>query len=307
MIWQFRLARNYAYALAPFPRALRRLKRSVSPRAPTLDAWTVEQGLRQVSLVRDSGMPLAGRSVAVFGTMSRPALPLLFALAGARRVTMLDRGEGLGRDALVDAAERLAEHAPRIAPAIGADEAVVRAALAPPAGESFAGLLERYHLDYRSRVDPARIDMPRGSVDVIASRAVLEHVAPTVVARIFAETRRLLAPGGRVCHVIDNSDHWSHGNPDISAVNFLRYPDWVWPLIVLPPGDYQNRLRHVDYVRMLRHAGFSILLDPSVPDPVAVAAVRAMRVARRFRKFAPGQLGVITSFLVAAPRERGSA
>ena len=107
--------------------------------------------------------------------------------------------------------------------------------------------------------------------------------------------------------MIDNSDHWSHGDPDISAVNFLRYPDWAWPLISLPPGDYQNRLRHVDYVRMLRHAGFAILLDPSVPDPVAVAAVRAMRVARRFRKFAPGQLGVITSYLVAAPVERGGS
>lgn len=307
MIWQFRLARNYAYALAPFPRTLRRLKHSVSPRAPSLDAWTVEQGLRQVSLVRESGMPIAGRSVLVFGGMSRPALPLLFALAGARRVLMLDRGAALDRDTLVDTAERLAEHAPRIAPVIGASEAVVRAALVPPAGESFAGLLERYHLDYRVDADAARITLPAGSVDVVASRAVLEHMVPTVVARIFAESRRVLAPGGRVCHVIDNSDHWSHGNPDISAVNFLRYPDWVWPLIVLPPGDYQNRLRHVDYVRMLRHAGFSILLDPSVPDPVAVAAVRAMRVARRFRKFAPGQLGVITSFLVAAPRGRGDA
>jgi SAM-dependent methyltransferase len=304
MIWQFRLARNFAYALAPFPQTLRRLKRSVSPRAPALDLWTVTQGLRQVALVRDSGGEIDGRTVLVFGTMLRPALPLLFALAGARRVLMLDRGHALDRDALVDTAERLAEHAAQIAPVVGASPEVVRAALAPPAGESFAGLLERFHLDYRPKADPEHLDVPDGSVDVIASRAALEHMPPQAVARALAESRRVLAPDGRVCHVIDNSDHWSHGDPDISAVNFLRYPDWAWPLIVLPPGDYQNRLRHVDYVRMLRHAGFAILLDPSVPDPVAVAAVRAMRVARRFRKFAPGQLGVITSYLVAAPAAR---
>ena len=167
MMWQFRLARNFAYALAPFPQTLRRLKRSVSARAPALDPWTVEQGLRQVALVRESGGEIAGRTVLVFGSMWRPALPLLFALAGARRVVMLDRGQGLDRDALVDTAQRLADHAARIAPVIGAPAEVVAAALASPSGESFAGLLERFHLDYRAKVDPACIPLPDGSVDVL--------------------------------------------------------------------------------------------------------------------------------------------
>jgi SAM-dependent methyltransferase len=300
MMWQFRFARNLAFALAPFPQTLRRLKRSVSPSAAVLDPWTVQQGLKQVALLGESGCELRGKDVLVFGRMGQPAVPLLFALAGARRVLMLDRGRDLDLGALVDTAERLGEYADEIGPRLGAAPELVRAALTAPRRASFEATLAHFGLEYRADADPAASDVAPASVDVIASRAELEHIRPQSVQRVFAESRRLLAAGGRMCHVIDNSDHWSHVDRDISAVNFLRYPDWVWPIFALNPGDYQNRLRHVDYIRMLRAAGFRVLLDPSVPDPVAVAAVRAMRVARRFRKFAPGQLGVITSYLVAA-------
>lgn len=300
MIWQLRFARNVAFALAPFPQTLRRLKRSVSPAAAVLDPWTVEQGLRQVALLGESGFELRGKDVLVFGRQGQPVLPLVFALAGARRVVLLDRERDLDLGALVDTAERLAEYAELIGARIGAAPDLVRAALVPPRRASLEAALAHFGFEYHADGDPAASGLAPASVDVIASRAELEHVRPPTVQRVFAESRRLLASGGRLCHVIDNSDHWSHVDRDISAVNFLRYPDWLWPVFTLNPGDYQNRLRHVDYIRMLKAAGFRVLVDPSVPDPVAVAAVRAMRVARRFRKFAPGQLGVMTSYLVAA-------
>jgi SAM-dependent methyltransferase len=299
MIWQLRFARNVAVSLAPFPQTLRRLKRSVSPAAASLDPWTVEQGLRQVALLGESGFALRGKDVMVFGRLGQPVLPLLFALAGARRVSMLDRGQDLDLGALVDTAERLAEYAEVAGDRLDAAPELVRAALVPPRRASFEATLAHFGLAYHPRCDPASTGLAPASVDVIASRAELEHLRPQTVQRIFAESRRLLATGGRLCHVIDNSDHWSHVDRDISAVNFLRYPEWLWPVFAINPGDYQNRLRHVDYIRMLKAAGFRVLVDPSVPDPVAVAAVRAMRVARRFRRFAPGQLGVMTSYLVA--------
>lgn len=301
MIWQLRFARNLACALAPFPRTLKRLKRSVSPRAAALDAWTVEQALRQVVMIVESGGAVRDARVLVIGNMSQPVLALVFALAGARSVLMVDRGRALERAALADTAERLADHAALLSTRLGRDAAGVRAALAPPRGATLGALLAHFRLEHLAGGDPAATGLAAHAVDVVASRAALEHLRPATVARVFAESRRVLAPGGRVCHVIDNSDHWSHGDPDISAVHFLRYPEWLWPLFVLDAAGYQNRLRHPDYLRMLRHAGFRVVLDPSVPDPVAVSDVRAMRVARRFRRFAPGQLGVITSYLVAVP------
>jgi SAM-dependent methyltransferase len=301
MMWQVRFARNFAFALMPFPETLRRIKRSVFPYSTAVDPWTVEQGLRQIEMLRASGCNLAGRTVLEIGSGWQPTIPLLLRLAGARKVLMWDSQRLLDERLLAGTARALAERSALIAPRLGTAPDAVAAALRPAVAEGLDGQLEHFGLEYHAPADATATGLRDHSVDVVVSRAVLEHVPPRTIRGIFAESHRVLARDGFACHIIDNSDHWSHVDRGLSAVNFLRYPDWLWPVLCVNPLDYQNRLRHPDYVRMLAAAGFQIVHDPSSPDPVAVAAVRAMRVARRFRRFAPGQLGVITSYLVAVP------
>jgi hypothetical protein len=72
---------------------------------------------------------------------------------------------------------------------------------------------------------------------------------------------------------VDLSDHWSHGDPSIGEVNFLRYPPRQWRRLN-PSNHFQNRLRHSDYLRLFAAAGFAVESDvitrwdgPLVIDP----------------------------------------
>ncbi len=300
MLWQVKFARNFAFALLPFPDTLRRVKRVVFPYSTTLDPWTVEQGLRQIEMLRQSGCDVRGRTVVELGSGWQPIIPLLMHLAGAERVILTDTQRLLDARLLAGTGSALCAFADLIGKRLGIAPHAVRQTLEVRSEAGLPALLARFGLEYRAPFDATATGLPDESVDVFVSRAVLEHIRPDTIRGIFRESRRILKPDGRVCHIVDNSDHWSHVDDGLSRVNFLKYPEWAWPFFCVNPLDYQNRLRHVDYIRMLKTAGFRIVHDPSVPDPVAVAAVRAMRVAKRFRKLTPGQLGVITSYLVAA-------
>jgi SAM-dependent methyltransferase len=304
MRWQLRYTRNVVFALLPFPQTLRRVKRRLVPYPTTLDPWVLEQGLRQIELVRASGLEPRGRTVLELGSGWQPVIPLLFRLAGAARVIMMDSQRLLDHALLAGTARNLAGYSAQIARRLGVSAAEIEAALAVPEQADFDALAHHFGLEYRAPADAAASGLADASVDIVISRAVLEHVPPPTIERLFREFHRILAPDGRACHIIDNSDHWSHGDNGITAVNFLRYPDWVWPLFNVNPLDYQNRLRHHDYLRLLRETGYRVIVDASKPDPVAVSAVRAMRLAKRFRRALPGHLGVLTSYVVARPGAR---
>jgi len=64
---------------------------------------------------------------------------------------------------------------------------------------------------------------PAASADLLFSRCVFEHVNPREVEHYFGVFRRILRPGGRMCHTIDISDHISHINPAHSPVGFLAW------------------------------------------------------------------------------------
>ena len=92
----------------------------------------------------------------------------------------------------------------------------------------------------------ATSDLPDASLDVVTSRAVLEHVPPDVIQDIFNESFRLLNANGLACHIIDNSDHWQHGDLRLSRVNFLRFSDFTFRLTCMqfaelskPPAPFR--------------------------------------------------------------------
>jgi hypothetical protein len=136
----------------------------------------------------------------------------------------------------------------------------------------------------------------------VTSRTVLEHVPPPVVAAIFHEARRVLRPGGLMLHDIDHSDHWSHRDQRLSAVNFLQYPDWLFRLTCANPQNYQNRLRHSEYIGMLGNAGFLVKRQQCTVNSGCVTVLSKMRIARRFRSFDPADLATTCSILLAEPR-----
>jgi SAM-dependent methyltransferase len=160
--------------------------------------------------------------------------------------------------------------------------------------------LQRLRLKYLAPCDCQHLDLPAESLDVIVSRAVLEHIPPPVIDNIFSESFRLLKPGGLVCHFVDNSDHWEFRDKGISRVNFLKFSDSAFRWTCLNKQNYQNRLRHPEYREMLLKAGFRVIREERKIDSRALTAIENLPVDQRFRSFANEDLAAIDSSLLAA-------
>lgn len=232
----------------------------------------IEDGLHLIDMVGRSRV--AGATVLELGSGWQPLIPLLFKEAGAERVILTDAAR------LTD--ENYFERARSLLEANG-----------------HAINCQFSEFDYRAPCNWATI--PDGSVDIVWSRAVLEHIAPGMIATLFREFRRILKPNGVMAHIIDNSDHWEHQDKSISRVNFLKFGDTVWSIVNFHPLFYQNRLRHSDYLRLINEAGFAIVGSDAEVCSRSAAALDAIVLSTRFRTYDKKDLATITSRVVAKP------
>jgi SAM-dependent methyltransferase len=298
--WQVKFAKNAAFGLLPFSERLRALKRRVSPYPTDVPGWTLEEGLLQVEMLRAAGLDLRGKTLLEVGTGWRPIIPLLFSLAGCGRVITVDVQRLMDLPTFAGTARNLAAHAPLIAARLGLAEGEVREALSAGGAGDLEGALRRFRLEYRAPFDLTAGGLPDGSVDVATSRAVLEHVPPATLRSVLAAVYRALRPGGLTCHAIDNSDHWSHSDRRLSRVNFLRYGERTFALLCrFNPLDYQNRLRHFEYLALFRELGFEIVAERAEPDRAALEALMTLPLAERFRAVPHDELAKTDSYIVA--------
>ena len=151
--------------------------------------------------------------------------------------------------------------------------------------------LERFGISYRAPHEVTETDQ---KVDCSCSNEVLEHIAPDQLVRLLAGLRAVTA--GITTHSIDYSDHYARSDRNLSRFNFLKYDEAQWRPFN-SNWQYVNRLRHSDYVRLFREAGFAILEESSVPGEPSAEIVD--NVAPRFRQYAPADLFALRGRIVA--------
>ncbi|MGQ9699237.1 MAG: methyltransferase domain-containing protein [Armatimonadota bacterium] len=158
-------------------------------------------------------------------------------------------------------------------------------------------------MEYRAPADASKTALPSGSVDIVFSNNVLEHVEPDSLGPLLAEARRILRLGGVAIHSVDLSDHYSHGDPSLPRIHFLKYPDWQFRWIN-NRWIYQNRLRPCQYRQIIESAGLRVLKWEVHTDEESVRHLRKMRVARCFQGFPEDELAADALVLAAGPAGR---
>lgn len=114
-----------------------------------------------------------------------------------------------------------------------------------------------YGIRYLAPFDARDTGFEAGSVDLIVTTSVLEHIPADVCRSIMNECRRVIRPDGLVSHAVDYSDHYAHTDPGITCYNYLRFDDRAWQ--AYNPGiHYQNRLRTADFRAMFGDTGFDV-------------------------------------------------
>ena len=147
---------------------------------------------------------------------------------------------------------------------------------------------------YRSPADAAHMDLPDGGIDLQTSYTVFEHIPGPVLAAILREANRLLSKGGVACHHIDPSDHFSHEDPAISAIHFLRYSEAEWDRYAGNQFAYHNRLRTHQYRRIYEECGHEILQWKEIVDSRSLAEIRGgFPLHEEFRPLAPEILSTV--------------
>ena len=300
MRWQAKCVIDSAKGALPFQAQLRRLKYRISPYQPNLreDPHTIAQGIRQVEWV--SGvLPIKGASVLEVGSGWQPMIPLLYSLAGASQVFLTDRNVLLRPETFEAALYSLRTHTQVILDGLNLDPKVLDYALRQDPGTSMEDRLKEMHLVYMAPCDCRKLNLSAASLDVVTSRNCLEHIPPDVLQEIFHESYRLLKPGGAACHLVDHSDHWEHNDKSLSRVNFLKYSDSFFRWTNINSLNYQNRLRHPEYIEMLHKAGFRLAREEHKVDEASLRYLARMRLAERFRKFSNEDLATVDSLLLA--------
>jgi hypothetical protein len=130
-----------------------------------------------------------------------------------------------------------------------------------------------------------------GSVDLIFSQAVLEHVDD--LDGVYAAMRKWLKPGGIMTHQIDFK---CHGKANAWNGHWT-YSDIVWRTIVGRRSYLLNRQPHSVHVKLIKRSGFRILDDKVFRS---VSELRRAQLAPRFRGLSDDDLTASGAFIVAA-------
>ena len=224
-----------------------------------------------------------------------PTFPVCLFLAGAEQVLTMDLNRHLDPALTVKMVERLREHVPLIARVSRRAEADVRAAHAKlhEALKNGATIAKATGsaVDYRAPADASRTALASGSIDVVFSNSVLEHVPGPMIEACFTESMRILRPGGLVFHSVNCGDHYAYTDRTINQLHYLAYSDEEWQFWN-NEFLYQNRLRAADFTAMAARAGFAIELDTSRPHPDRLAQLEQITVHERFAGYSRTQLAI---------------
>jgi len=298
--WHLNAAMGTVKALIPFQETLRRAKRRFVPYRTdeAVDQGLLGDGLQMIDALQSVGLDIKPSVVLEVGSGWHPVIPLLFHLAGARRIKMTDQVSLMDASLVASAASFIERNKARLA-ACQIDLPAEWTSAIKRDSQSLERMLDALRIDYDASFEFSKL--ANGSIDVLVSRAVLEHIRPDVLTSLLAQFRRVLKPGGHMCHVIDNTDHYAHADKSINYVNFLRFEDWQWRLLTINPFAYTNRLRHSDYRRLLVAAGFRIVREVTRVDKKSLASLGCMPLAAKFRDKDLEDLATATSLFVSTP------
>jgi SAM-dependent methyltransferase len=300
MRWQIRCLKDNIKGLLPFKNELRMVKRRIFGYHPSPDRGRVaiQEGLEMVRAL-SAHIDFASASVLEVGSGWEPLIPMLYSLAGTRSVILTDLTRLLHQSSMAAALEILRCNRDLIVEGLPVPGEVFDGFVRDGAGETLDDSLRRFRFRYMAPCDCRSTGLPDHSVDAVVSRAVLEHIRKEAILDIFKESARILKPEGVACHIVDNSDHWEHRDKRIGRINFLKYSDAVYRLTYFNKLNYQNRLRHSEYQKMLEEAGLEVVREQRTVDQRSLQALAHFQVAPRFKRFSHEDLATVDSFFVA--------
>lgn len=166
---------------------------------------------------------------------------------------------------------------------------------------SVEGVTRPFGITYTAPGDARSTSLADGSVDCVTSTSTLEHIPPADIVDILEECRRILRPGGVCSFRIDYRDHFSYFDSSIGPHNFLRFSERAWHRYN-SSLQFQNRLRHRDYIDLFERSGFSVVADVTdLPTKDERKRLDELPLAPEFAKRPTEDLEILGTHVVLVP------
>lgn len=218
-----------------------------------------------------------------FGAGWDVLVPLIFASKGVQKQIVVDLNNLLRYDLIRDNIQRLKGKGYMLPGADLSDDKL---------------LLRSLHVEYLAPFDARNTKFETSSIDFITNTDTMEHIPEKDLLAIMKESFRILKPGHGMSCVIDPRDHYAYFDKTINDYNFLKYSETEWA----PYNNslhYQNRLRHSDYVRLFKEAGFKIVHEELVTASAEeLKWLSTERLAEQYKHYQPEDLGVKEIWIV---------
>jgi len=278
-------------SIIPFKNFLRQQLRALKPYESlhSNDTYAFKQGLDIVVALKNAGADFG--TVLEIGTGWVPTIPHIFHAVGAEKLILTDVEPLLDEATQRQAKDFVTSKSEEIAEATGIENSQILGNLHRP-----------LNFDYLCPFDFEQIN-PK-SIDVIYSRTVLEHISPNVLAGMVSHMASALKPDGFMYHIVDNSDHFEHNDKSIVRLNFLRYSKFVWSLTHLNKQEYQNRLRHSDYVKLFDVPEVEALFLEGIVDEKSLVDLAGMEIHQDFKSYTNEDMAALTSLIMVKKRRR---
>lgn len=225
-----------------------------------------------------------------YGPGDLPGVAILMIAHGAKKVYCVDRFPLLSMsEKNIDAVEALLE-------TLGCKERARAGACFRDHGRPGSGFATD-RIEYLIR--DGGLSGLEEKVDVVISRAVLEHVND--VEATFVDMSKALRPSGLAVHQVDLRSHGLHcDNP----LDFLAWPGWMWTCMYSNKGS-PNRWRVNHYRNVLAASDLEVdTLEPTLrADERDIRRVRP-RLAKPFRSLSDDELSWLGFWLVCRKRPR---
>jgi len=211
----------------------------------------INAGRQIVELASQANFSMRGKRVLEVGSGISPILPMSLWLHGASRVVTCDLNPYFKEDIWIDSFQWLKSNKELV---LESCEGIDQERLTEFLGDKqlcekgkILSSLHRIGIDYLAPADARMLPFDDDYFDAHVSYTVLEHIPRDVLRDIFVEAKRVVRLAGVIIHEIDYSDHFSHSDKRISAINFLKFNERDFARLAGNKFMYMNRLRDDDF------------------------------------------------------------
>lgn len=142
-------------------------------------------------------------------------------------------------------------------------------------------LLTTANIKYFAPIKLYEINLPSSSFDLFYSRSVLQRIPPNHLAKYLKKAHKALKPEGYSYHIIHHSDHNARHDKELGSLDYLRYSDGIYNAIQSKKYNYQNRMRHLEFLQLFEATGFENVFEQTIGrEP---KSVKDLSLAPRFK------------------------